>query len=100
MRYGLKETVLESIIEVFAKYPEIDKVILYGSRAKGNYKKGSDIDLALAGQNITLYILQNILLELDELYLPYEFDLVILGNIKNKELAGHIDRCGIIIYHK
>ena len=100
MIYGLSDNILESIIEVFTQYLEIDEVILYGSRAKGNYKKGSDIDLALVGQNITIYDLQNILLGLDDLYLPYEFDLVIFKNIKNEELVGHINRCGITIYNK
>lgn len=100
MKYGLKESTLGSIIDVFARYPKIDKVLLYGSRAKGNYKKGSDIDLALVGENINMQDLHKILLELDKLYLPYGFDLVIFEKIKNKDLVENINRLGITIYHK
>ena len=100
MKYGLKESVLGSIVDVFARYAKIDKVLLYGSRAKGNYKKGSDIDLALVGENINMQDLHKILLELDELYLPYGFDLVIFEKIKNEDLVGHVNRIGIPIYHK
>lgn len=100
MKYGLKESVLGSINDIFARYPQIEKVLLYGSWAKGNYKKGSDIDLALVGENINIRDLHKILLELDELYLPYGFDLVIFEKIKNEELMGHINRQGITIYQK
>ena len=100
MEYGLKESVLESIVDIFARHPKIEKVLLYGSRAKGNYKKESDIDLALIGENINMQDLHRILLELDELYLPYGFDLAIFKNIKNKDLVDHINRLGIIIYQK
>lgn len=100
MKYGLKESVLGSIIDVFSRNPKIDKVLLYGSRVKGNYKKGSDIDLALVGEDINIQDLHKILLELDELYLPYGFDLVIFEKIKNEDLVGHINRLGIAIYQK
>ncbi|MBS0626813.1 MAG: nucleotidyltransferase domain-containing protein, partial [Verrucomicrobia bacterium] len=47
MRYGLNELTIQKITDVFTKFPSIEKVVLYGSRAKGNYKNGSDIDLCL-----------------------------------------------------
>jgi len=100
MKYGLKESVLGSVNDVFTKCPKIDKVLLYGSRVKGNYKKGSDIDLALVGENINIQDLHKILLELDELYLPYGFDLVIFEKIQNEDLVGHINRLGTTIYQK
>lgn len=98
MKYGLKDDVLESIINVFTKNFKIKKVLLYGSRAKGNYKNGSDIDLTLIGKDIDILELNNILLELDELYLPYSFDISIFEKIENKELIDHINRVGITIY--
>ena len=52
MKYGLSDQVITKIIDVFTKFPEVKEVILYGSRAKGNYKRGSDIDLAIKGKNI------------------------------------------------
>jgi predicted nucleotidyltransferase len=98
MKYGLKESVLQDIISVFCKYSKIEKVLLYGSRAKGNYKNGSDIDLTLIGKDINIQDLNKIYLELDELYLPYNFDISIFDKIKNKDLVDHINRIGIIIY--
>lgn len=100
MKYGLNENTLESVISIFAKHSKIEKVLLYGSRAKGNYRKGSDIDLALVGENINIQDLNKILLELDELYLPYSFDLVIFERIENEDLIDHINRIGITIYQK
>ena len=100
MKYGLMENTLESIIDVFAKYLKIEKVLLYGSRAKGNFKKGSDIDLALVGKNMNIEDLNKIFLELDKLYLPYDFDLVIFEKIENENLIDHINRIGIIIYER
>lgn len=98
MKYGLADEVLERIIAVFAKFSKVEQVMLYGSRAKGNYKNGSDIDLALTGEELNLQDLHKIELTLDELYLPYTFDLTLFARIDNTELIDHIDRVGIIIY--
>lgn len=100
MKYGLRENVLEDIINIFAKHSKVEKVLLYGSRAKGNYKRGSDIDLTLVGKNINMQDINRIYLELDELYLPYSFDLSVFEKIENKALIDHINRVGIIIYEK
>lgn len=98
MMYGLKITTIQSIQDVFKKYPEVEKAILYGSRAKGNYKPGSDIDLTLIGDKLNLTILQKIENELDDLLLPYKIDLSIHKQIKNTELLEHIAWVGIIFY--
>lgn len=100
MKYGLKDDILESIINVFTKNLKVEEVLLYGSRAKGNYKNGSDIDLTLIGKDIDILELNKILLELDELYLPYSFDISIFEKIENKELIDHINRVGITIYKR
>ncbi len=99
MKFGLNEAIIKQIQSVFASFPEIDEVIIYGSRAKGNYKHGSDIDLAFSGSKLDLYILNSIGLALDELYLPYTFDLSIIEHIDNTELIEHIKRVGIS-FHK
>lgn len=100
MKYGLKDNILESIINVFTKNLKVEEVLLYGSRAKGNYKNGSDIDLTLIGKDIDILELNKILLDLDELYLPYSFDISIFEKIENKELINHINRVGITIYKR
>jgi predicted nucleotidyltransferase len=100
MRFGLKEEVIKKINDVFTKYPQIEKAILYGSRAKGNFKIGSDIDLALSGEELNLFVINKILLELDDLLLPYMFDISILNQISNPDLIQHIERVGVVFYEK
>ncbi len=100
MLYGLKSTILAQIKEVISKYKEVDEAILYGSRAKGNYENGSDIDLTLKGKELNLTILNKIDLELDDLLLPYTFDLSVFHHIDNPDLVDHIKRVGKVIYLK
>lgn len=98
MKYGLKNQTIHAISEVFRKYPHIGVAILYGSRAKGNYRHNSDIDLTLKGENLDLTELLKIENELDDLFLPYKIDLSVYHKIENKDLLNHIDRVGVIFY--
>ncbi len=98
--YGLKDNVIQEIGGVFSQYPQIQKAILYGSRAKGNYRNGSDIDLTLQGEGLTLTMLFRIETELDDLMLPYKIDLSILHKISNPDLVAHIERVGLDFYQK
>jgi predicted nucleotidyltransferase len=100
MKFGLKTEDIEKINNVFKQYPKLSKAILYGSRAKGNFKKGSDIDLTFDGKDLNLAIINKISLALDDLLLPYTFDLSILEQIKDQELLNHIKRIGVIFYEK
>lgn len=100
MSFGLGIETIEKINSVFAKFPEIEKVIIYGSRAKGNYKKGSDIDLTLLGENIDLSLINKIEIQIDELLLPYTLDISIFNQIDNDELLKHIKRVGNPFYLK
>jgi uncharacterized protein len=98
--YGLKHETVQKISSVFARYPEINTAILYGSRAKGNYKPGSDIDLTLIGGKLNLKLLNRIRLDLDDLFMPYTFDLSIYHHITNADLIEHIERVGEVFYKK
>lgn len=100
MKYGLSDKVITKIIEVFTQFSQVEKVILYGSRAKGNYKNGSDIDLAVKGKNITISCIAKIRNAIDDLLLPYTVDLCIFDTIDNPSLISHINRVGIIFYKK
>jgi len=100
MQYGLAEECIEKIHGVFERYEEIDEAVLYGSRAKGNFKSGSDIDLTLKGKGLNLTLLNKISLELDDLMLPYIFDLSLYHQIKHKDLIDHIQRVGKVFYAK
>lgn len=96
---GLPETVLQKIRAVFAHYPQVEEVVLYGSRAKGTYKNGSDIDLTLCGgDDLTLNVLCKIANDLDDLFLPYTIDLSIFHDISDPEVIGHIQQVGMTIY--
>jgi uncharacterized protein len=101
MRYGLKESVIQQISAVLARHPQVDQAILYGSRAKGNYKNGSDIDLALCGgADLTLRVLYRIMDEIDDLLMPYTIDLSILSHITDADVVEHIERVGVTFYEK
>jgi len=79
----------------------VEKALLYGSRAKGNYKNGSDIDLTLiGGPDVTMKVLYRIMDEIDDLLLPYTFDLSILNHISDPDLVDHIRRVGITLYER
>lgn len=100
MIYGLKEEIVESIINVLASFPDVEEVVLYGSRAIGNYKTGSDIDLTIKGNLLNNDTLNKISLKLDELYLPYTFDLSVFRYIDHPDLLDHINRAGKSLYQK
>lgn len=100
MKFGLKTETIKAIQEILAGYPEVDRAIIYGSRAKGNYRPGSDIDLTLTGEKLTLTTLQKIENEIDDLLLPYKVDLSLLHHIQNVELLEHIERVGKVFYER
>ncbi len=100
MQYGLESHIIEKIRAVFSHYPRIDKALIYGSRAMGNYKPASDIDISLIGEDLSLDDISKIEWELDDLLLPYTFDLSIYYKITNPDLQEHIDRVGKIFYER
>ena len=100
-RFGLKEATIQKICVILARYPQVEQALLYGSRAKGNYKNGSDIDLTLrGGADLTLPVLYRIMDELDDLLLPYTIDLSIYANINDADVRAHIQRVGVTFYRK
>lgn len=100
MKFGLDNYIISSINNVFDTFPEIEKAYIYGSRAKGNFKDGSDIDLAFVGDKLTHSLICDVSLKLDELSLPYLFDYSILKHIKDDDLLNHINRVGKIFYQQ
>src|SRR6266496_974243 len=100
MNHGMTSETVNRIRSVFAHFPEVEKAVLYGSRAKGNYKRGSDIDLTLFGSGLNTSILSQIDSALDDLLLPYKIDISILANISHSDLIDHIRRVGVVFYEK
>ena len=94
--YGISQNALDKIKTVLFSMQGVEQVILYGSRAKGNYKEGSDIDLTIKG-NLTFDDLIKMSVNLDDLNLPWKIDLSLYNQIENKELLEHIDRVGVVI---
>jgi len=99
-KLGLKYSDLDKIKLIFKQHLEIDMVIIYGSRAKGNYSTYSDIDITLIGAIINLTSQNKIENELDDLLLPYKFDVSNFHKIENLDLIEHIKRVGKVIYTK
>ena len=98
---GLKPTVIQKKKSTFSKFPEINHVILYGSRAIGTYKTGSDIDLTVAVNTQytpSITLLNKISIALDQLNLIYTFDISLLSDISNTKLIEHINQFGVIFY--
>ncbi len=101
MKYGLSPRTLQKIHDVFRRYPEVDTAVLYGSRAKGTYKNGSDIDLTLYGTPaLTHRVVARIATDLDEQLLPYTIDLSIFRNLSNPAMTQQIQRDGVALYKK
>lgn len=101
MKYGLPESVVAKIHQVLRAHPQVERAILYGSRAKGNYRNGSDIDLTLLGNDdLSLQIVFRILHDIDDLYLPYKFDLSLYEDIEDPDVINHIERVGVTFYNR
>ncbi|BEP30305.1 nucleotidyltransferase domain-containing protein [Helicovermis profundi] len=99
--YGLLKRDLDYIIKSVSKYSEIEEVIIFGSRAMGNFKKASDIDLALKGDLVDRNILRRVNEDLNEVYpIPYFLDIINYQDISNEKLKTHIDDVGKSIWHK
>lgn len=100
MKYGIKEEQWDKLLSTFAAYPKIERVVLYGSRAKGNYKPYSDVDITLYGQELTSSDISKLSLAIDDLLLPYQFDISIFHTLQNPDLIDHINRVGMEVYKR
>lgn len=97
MQLGLDEKVIKSIVNTLKEYEGIEEIRIFGSRAKGTHKKGSDIDIAIFAKGLDFTKLCEMSDKLDALNLPYEIQLVDYYNITNQALKEHIDRVGVKI---
>ena len=97
---GLNDKECSVLQTLFAANERITEVILYGSRAKGNYKPFSDVDIVLVGNDISHTDINRLYTSIDESLLPYKFDISLLSSLKNEELVAHIERVGITIYKR
>jgi uncharacterized protein len=99
--FGISDKSYALLLEALAKQPQIEEVIIFGSRAKGNYKKGSDIDFAIKGVNCTAGIALSLKAYInEELPIPYMVDVIDYNSLNHKELKEQIDRIGQLFYQK
>lgn len=98
--FGISSIYITKINSIFCLYPSIEEVIIFGSRAKGNFRDNSDIDLAIKGKSIDLSTLQQIENKLEELYIPNFIDLIVFDKIENTDLVDHINRVGKQFYKR
>ncbi len=100
-KFGLKPKIIEDIKNILKKYPEVEKAVIFGSRARGDYRKGSDIDITLFGDKLTNSINTKIFYEIDNLYLIYNIDLINFNTLSEEDkLRQNILDEGVEIYAK
>ncbi len=97
--FGIYPKSYEAILAIIEDCHSIDEVIIYGSRAKGNYREGSDIDISLKG-NISKEDLSKLWNKLDDSFIPYKFDISIYSQLKSESLINHINRVGKTLYKR
>jgi predicted nucleotidyltransferase len=101
MKSGIEAPYYQRLIQVLSQHPQIKKVVLFGSRAMGTYKAGSDIDLAISFEPpVSFDQWLDLQIELDELDFPQKMDLVDVGKIENTDLLAHIQRVGKVVFER
>jgi predicted nucleotidyltransferase len=100
IQYGIPSSDLDALISELRNNENILEIILFGSRAKGTFNNGSDIDIALKGKNISLKDILDALAETEKLLLPYKLDLVLYDRINEPGLIDHIDRVGVVLFKR
>ncbi len=98
--FGLSNEVIIDICGVFKKHSNIQKVLIFGSRAKGNYSEGSDIDLAAVGDDISFNQLMDINIQIEDLGLLYKVDVIDYNKKIGTPIGEHINRVGLLFYEK
>ncbi|MGL4655844.1 MAG: nucleotidyltransferase domain-containing protein [Sarcina sp.] len=98
--FGLKSYVVDDIKKVLEKYTDVEKAMIFGSRATERHKKTSDIDIAIFSKNISNFKLNLMRDDLDMLDIIYKIDLVHFDNLKKQGLIENIEKDGIEIYRR
>lgn len=98
--FGVEKEILDRIRKVLASYLQIEKAMIIGSRAKGNYSAGSDIDIVIWGKNLDFSSYLRLIAELEDLEIPYKIDLIKYELIENEEMKKHIERVGKEFYSR
>jgi predicted nucleotidyltransferase len=98
--HGLTNKLVAQITGVLSQFPDVERAVLFGSRAKGTFRPGSDIDLALVGKDLNWRTIGKIYDALDDLLLPYRFSLINFDRETDPEVAAHIARVGVPLFQR
>ena len=98
--FGLQQLQRDGIINILSSNLKVKELLLFGSRAKGNFRQASDVDIAIKGDDLTLNDLLDLSNSLESLWLPFKIDLVNYSRISESDLIDHIDRVGKTLYKR
>ena len=101
-KFGLDEETLHTIEDALKPFSDVEEAIIFSSRAMGNYKRGSDVDIALKGTHLTsrsVDALRTFFNDAAPGY-PYKTDVLNYHTLANAELKKHIDEHGKILYKR
>ena len=98
--YGLTDKSYKELLEILASIPEIEEVLIYGSRARGDYWRASDVDLSIKGKDIVRRTLALLNDKLYESHIPQIFDTHIYSDIKSQTFKDNVDQDGKVIYRR
>lgn len=93
--FGLKQETMTAIRRVLRHYPQVERAVIFGSRARGDFKPNSDIDIAVYCEN---HLPHGLYLDLDEAVGIYKIDVVNLTHLRNQKLRRRITEQGVEIY--
>lgn len=100
LTFGLSERIRADFERVFTQYQAIERVLIFGSRAKGNARAGSDIDLAVVSSGMTDAEFARLWSEIDDLPLVFKVDLLHWDRLANPALQDKIQREGVSFYER
>ncbi len=100
MAYGIEDIDMKRIISILKSNKKVSDALLFGSRALGSFDPGSDIDIALKGIELKLNDIIELKISLDDLFLPYKFDIINFNHISEPNLLDHINRVGIKLFER
>lgn len=98
--FGIDESSMDILTNIFSKYEQVTEVVLYGSRAKGNHHDRSDVDMVICNSNIDRHVLGEIILDINNSNFPYTIDIQLFESLKNENLIAHILRFGKTLYKR
>lgn len=98
--YGLTDKSYHELLQILASIPEIEEVLIFGPRARGDYWRASDVDLSIKGKDFDRHTLARLNDKLYNSHIPQFFDTHIYANIQNPQFKANVDRDGKVLYRR